>query len=243
MNEHPERDVERIGRLPELKIRRSRLAELIEGLSPVQLADLVERLYFGKLPRTHSGTYVDFVAALRLDPGLEYALRRDVYEIMTSKGYKSAPALLEIPPRYHLAQFPIYELEEVPLGMRKWRARSRDKDLISLMCNDRHPDVIGILLENPVVTQANVMHIVTLRPQRAEVIERVLMSPKWTYRQDVLKGIVRNPWTPAGLAVALLPVVDLPTLEDIAIDGTLHHLVNETAQKLIERIKGEHKVN
>ncbi len=232
-------EIKRALGLPDIRMRRAVVYEKVSNVQPYELAFLIDYLFFSRFARENPGRYVDFVVAIRFDPGLEYSVKRRTYEIMLDRGFDvSAAALLDIPPLYEMVEFPIYELEELPLGLRKAKARSQNKDLLALMCHDHNPQVISVLLQNPLMTQSNVLTVATKRPQRYEVLEEILKNPKWAYRQKVLASIVLNPWNPAGLSCALLPALDISIIKEIAYNKGLHKVVVDAARALLERWYG-----
>lgn len=213
-----------------MSIRRRRVSELLSSMDDPQVAVLLDQVV-SNARGLESGVYLDFMAAVLFDPGLDYRRRRDVYEAMIGLGFvDNAPIMLETPDRY--AEFPFYDLEDMPLGVRKAKARTRDRDLLIRLCRDRDPDVIEILLKNPVLTQAEVLRIVSMRPQSGKVLKRVFCNARWAYRDNLITALVLNKWAPTGLAMALVPVLGLKTLKDVKQDRTLHKLVREMAARV-----------
>jgi len=221
-----------ISRFRAMSIRRQRAFDLMESMDVAQVSILLNDVVSAPARQVDNAVYLDFMAAVLFDPGLDYARRREVYEAMAGLGFSdNAPIVLDIPNRYDQTDLPFYELDDVPLGVRKANARTRDRDLLIRMCHDRDPDVIEILLGNPVLTQAEALRIVSLRPQSREVFHRVFCNPRWAYRGVLITALVLNTWAPTGLAMALVPLLARQDMEDVAMDRTLHPLVRKMAER------------
>lgn len=226
-----------IGGLREMSLRRHRVSELVDEMDAGQVAVLVDRVMSGPVRQIDNAVYLDFIAALLFDPGLDYARRREVYEAMIGFGLtENAPIMLDIPDRYEQEGLPFYEFDDILLGVRKSKARTRHRDLLIRMCCDHDPDVIGILLENPVLTRAEALRIVSLRPQSTKVMQRVFCNPRWAYQGVLITALVLNPWAPTALAMALVPLLGRQDLEDASMDRTLHPLVRKMADRVYKRL-------
>ncbi len=225
--------------IQEMVIRRQRIDSFMSGLAVPEFALLIHKVMADYARVIDRAVYVDFVAALLFDPGIGYDRRRTVYEAMVELGFRQcAPVLLDIATRYDTSELPFYELEDVPLGVRKAKARTRDRDLLIQMCMDKDPDVIEILLANPIITQAEVMRIVSLRPQGTRVLQRVFCNPRWAYRTPVIAALVLNNWSSPAMAAALTPILDIRTLSEVMQDKVLHPIVRDMARMVYRRIRG-----
>lgn len=89
------------------------------------------------------------------------------------------------------------------LGERKSLARTRDRGLVSRVLRDPHPDVIRVLLSNPVLTEDDVVRLCATRPIRGAVLREVFGTTRWVYRYRVRRAMVRNPHCPLDIAVQL----------------------------------------
>ena len=69
------------------------------------------------------------------------------------------------------------------LGERKSLARKPDRRMFDRVLRDPHPDVIALLLQNPRLTETDVVRLCSRRPGVAEVLSRVFAS-RWSLRPD-----------------------------------------------------------
>lgn len=91
------------------------------------------------------------------------------------------------------------------LGERKSLARKRDRNLLARVLRDPHPDVVRIVLDNPALTEIDVVRLCARRPVRHEVLAQVFVHTRWIVRYRVRLALALNPHTPEPIALQLLP--------------------------------------
>ena len=126
----------------------------------------------------------------------------------------------------------VYELEDVALGLRKAKARLRDRNLLRQMTADPDPSVIRILLENPMVGESEAIRVASLRPQVAATFLEVLASVRFGVREAVQAACALNPWCPVRVGLAVLPMLSVAHLQEVAEATTLDPRVCEAARVL-----------
>lgn len=102
------------------------------------------------------------------------------------------------------------------LGERKSLARTHDRSLIQRVVRDPHPHVIRILLDNPSLTERDVVRVCALRPNDPEVLRAVYQHRRWVVRYRPRNAIVRNPDTPLDIALLLAPLLRRGELKEAA---------------------------
>lgn len=132
----------------------------------------------------------------------------------------------------------IYDFDERTIGERKSYASSSDPDMISKLIHDPEPMVVERLLQNPRVTEKDVLKIITRRPVNPELIKVVSNSQKWNTSYTVRDAIVRNPYSPASLALKILPSIMKQDLIEISRDGSLTALIRNRALLLLKQKSG-----
>lgn len=117
------------------------------------------------------------------------------------------------------------ELEKIPdfgrgrplaLGERKSLARRRDRQLLARVIRDPHPDVIRVLLENPALTQDDVVRLVARRPIAVDVLREVASCVRWIARSHVRSALLKNPYAPLELVLPLVPLATSTELAELA---------------------------
>jgi len=188
--------------------------------------------------RVHATDDVDAAIALEAitqaagTEALAYDARQRMYEAAASQGHwviarlflaaspitvSDAQAARQLAPERPLRP----NGRPLTLGERKSLARTRRRDLILLMAKDPHPDVVEVLLHNPHVTEADVVHVASRRPALPETLQRVAVHPRWSARHLVKRALVWNPTTPLDVAIRLATTLRRVELRAITVDETL----------------------
>ncbi|HEY6879173.1 MAG TPA: hypothetical protein VI299_14200 [Polyangiales bacterium] len=113
------------------------------------------------------------------------------------------------------------------LGERKSLARRRDRELIGRALRDPHPDVVRVLLDNPALTELDVVRLCAQRPVAPEALLHVFRHPRWIVRYRVRAAIAFNPYTPESIAVQLLPHLTPSDLRAVARSAELSERIRE----------------
>jgi hypothetical protein len=115
------------------------------------------------------------------------------------------------------------------LGERKALARGGRRELLLALLADPDAQVIRALLENPRLTEKEVVTVAARRPVRADVL-RAIFGSRWLARYHVKRALVMNPWTPVELAVRLLPALVAADRRLVADDANLAPVVRQAAR-------------
>src|SRR6188474_407470 len=169
-----------MARLRALRDPRMRVLALIEALGEGEASAWVHALAT-IMTRAHLRDDADADEALETithaaaDPALAYALRQQLYEAATAARLPAVARLFLIasPTTMDTRQLARSLAAERPLkptgrpltlGERKSLARTRDREQLLLLTRDPHPAVVAILLDNPHVTESDVVRVATARP-------------------------------------------------------------------------------
>lgn len=121
------------------------------------------------------------------------------------------------------------------LGERKSLARTHDRSLIQRVVRDPHPDVIRILLDNPSLTEPDVVRICASRPCDPEVLQTVYEHRRWVVRYRPRNAIVRNPNTPLDVALLLAPLLRPTELREASTSSELAAPLRLSCRGLLDR--------
>jgi hypothetical protein len=119
------------------------------------------------------------------------------------------------------------------LGERKAMARGRDRDVLARLATDTDPTVVRALLQNPRVTEREVLISASRRPARAAVLEEIFRSPRWAQNRRVRRALALNPYSPPALATTALALLTGPDLREVAADSNLATEVRVHARRLL----------
>jgi hypothetical protein len=126
-------------------------------------------------------------------------------------------------------------LKETPLGMRKALARKPDFKLISRIAHDQDCRVIEILLNNPRLTERDVIRIGATRPTSPKVLEKIFNHPRWISRYAIKKVIVLNPHSPLSMSLKLLTFMRLEDLNHVVSRPDLNPALVLEARRLVAK--------
>jgi len=126
-------------------------------------------------------------------------------------------------------------LKDAPLGIRKSLARRLDFVLIKRIARDQDHRVIGILLDNPRLTEPDVVRIAATRPTSPRVLEQIAKHPRWNKRYSVKKTIVLNPHSPLSMALRFLTYMTLTDLDLVVNTPDLNPVLVREAERIMER--------
>jgi hypothetical protein len=107
------------------------------------------------------------------------------------------------------------------LGERKWLARTHDRERLLLLLRDPHPAVVGILLDNPYLTEPDVVRIAAGRPAVPDSLALVAAHPRWSVRHPVKRALALNPSTPLADAIRVVTTLRYQELRELAVDPSL----------------------
>ena len=123
----------------------------------------------------------------------------------------------------------------ITLGERKTLARTRDRQLLMRVIRDPDPAVIGIVLDNPSLTEDDVVKLCAQRPIARKVLESVFDHLRWVMRPGIRAAMAANPHCPINLSLQLAPTLKLQGLRTVAEAGDLRPALRELCRSLIER--------
>lgn len=226
-----------IGRLRAIRDPRLRVRALVDALGGGEPAEWVATLE-AVLARAQGTSDVDAQLALECvtqaaaDPGLPYATRKALYEAAVAAGRSTIARLLlttspaiEVPVGLRKQLEPERPLRPagrpLTLGERKALARTHRRDQLLLLSRDPHPAVVAILLDNPHVTEADVVRMAAARPAAPDALEKIAGHPRWSVRHAVKRALVLNPAMPLAGAIRIATTLHDKELAELAADPAL----------------------
>lgn len=183
----------------------------------------------------------DLLIKAMIAPGLRIAWEEDlaiqvVAHARRAGRYDLAGMFLDLPPMDERVapsspNLP-KALAKVPLGVRRSLARRSDIGLIERLLGDPDPAVVANLLNNPRITEVEVVAMAARSPVREEVLTAIAHHPRWGVRRRVRMALAHNPGTPTGVALGLLHLLLDQELREVAADARLSRVVVSRAQDL-----------
>jgi hypothetical protein len=239
-----------ISRLKAIRDARMRVLALIAAFGEGDPTAWVEALA-AIVARSHLVDDADALLALECithataDAALTHPVRRQLYEAAVERGLPAIARLfLSVSPtsptisEKQLAKQLAPERALRPrgrpltLGERKALARTHSREEILLLIRDPHPAVIAVLLDNPHVTEVDIVRIAAARPAVPESLTRIAAHPKWSVRHPVKRALVMNPSTPLADAIRIATTLRTQELAELAIDPQLPEVLRRHAADL-----------
>lgn len=224
-------------RLKALRDPRMRVLALIEAFREDDPTAWVHALA-AIMSRAHLHDDPDALEALEAithaaaDAAMPYELRQAFYEAATDHQLPAIARLFlvaspsTIPP-YQLARSMAPERPLRPtgrpltLGERKALARTHDREQILLLIRDPHPAVVRILLDNPHITEADVVRMAAARPAVPASLAILAAHARWSVRHPVKRALVLNPSTPLADAIRIATTLRVQELRELSVDPSV----------------------
>lgn len=108
------------------------------------------------------------------------------------------------------------------LGERKSLARKPDPALLAKLLADPNPEVVRRLLENPRLTENDVVRMVARRPALPEILAEVVRSARWIHRSRVRLALLLNPDAPPDLLAPITSLLARQELEEVVAAPPVH---------------------
>ena len=123
------------------------------------------------------------------------------------------------------------------LGLRISLARRTTPRIIERLIHDPDEKVIRTILENPRLTEAEVLKISSSLRTPPSILATIAHNQRWIYRYKVKLSLVYNPHAPLRVSLGLLPLLLRQDLAEIAQDQALPEPVREKAGRLLQKKK------
>lgn len=220
-----------------LRDPRIRVHALVQALSEgdptawVQvLAIIMTRAHLSDDP--DAAEVLEAITHAAAEAALPYDARQQLYEAATRQELPAIARLFLVasPPTIGSHQLAKSLAPERPLkptgrpltlGERKSLARTHDREQILLLLRDPHPAVVAILLDNPHITEADVVRIASARPAVPASLATLAAHPRWSVRHPVKRALVLNPSTPLADAIRISTTLRSQELRELAADPSL----------------------
>lgn len=217
-------------------LRRKYLEHTIIEMGEMTLSLFLEYLVEHIEEIGSKAVWLDTIVSLLNSSSIPEDLKRNTYIRLSGGSRSKVFGFLSdakwVPPE--VSQETPYDWEDVPLGVRK--ARARKSEHLMLLATDPHPEVIRILLENPLATEDHAMRIASKRPQTPETFIVLLSSLRFGPRPSIQHAICLNPFCPPRVSMAILPLLSKKHLREVSESTFLDARVRESAM-VLEKMK------
>jgi hypothetical protein len=106
----------------------------------------------------------------------------------------------------------------IPRGQRINLARRATARVAASLLVTEDRELIRAALENPFLTEANLVRVLSRENLSPSVVELIATHGKWSCRYNLRLTLVRSPLTPFARVLAFIPDLALPDLRAICLD-------------------------
>jgi hypothetical protein len=235
-----------VARLEALREGRMRVAMLVEALregEPTSWIAAFDELVIRSQHFSDPGALLALDSLIHAIPELPYATCKALYEAAQETGRPAIARLfLTTSPESDLPAQLKRELQPerplrptgrpLTLGERKALARTHRRDQLLLLLRDPHPAVVAILLDNPHVTEADIVKVAAARPAAPEALTKIAAHPRWSVRHAIKRALVLNPAMPLADAIRIATTLAPGELSSLASDPALPEPLRTHAAQL-----------
>ena len=111
----------------------------------------------------------------------------------------------------------------------------------SILIRDPNRIVATAVLGSPRITEAEIESISGMKSVSDEILRTIGNHREWAKRYTVLNNLVRNPRTPIGIALSMVPRLNPKDIKGISLDRNVPEPVRKQAQKFVKGEAGQKK--
>ncbi len=104
----------------------------------------------------------------------------------------------------------------------------------SILVRDPNRLVAIAVLGSPRITEAEIETIAGMKSVSDEILRHIGNHREWLKRYPVVNNLVRNPRTPIGIALTLVPRLNARDVKALAFDRNVSETVRKQAQKFVK---------
>jgi hypothetical protein len=126
-------------------------------------------------------------------------------------------------------------LPQLPLGQKITLARRGPARVAGALLAEGHAQVISIALDNPNVTEAQVLKALSREKPPIALIPAISHHRKWSVSYNVRLALVRHPSSPLATILAYLPEITVSDLRELAAPGVVPESLRKYLQAEVQR--------
>ncbi|MBN1881830.1 MAG: hypothetical protein JW885_06615 [Deltaproteobacteria bacterium] len=115
-----------------------------------------------------------------------------------------------------------------------------NKEARTLLLRDASRTVIRAVMNSPKLTEEEVIAIAKSKQSNDEAVRMVTRNKEWMKIYAVKHGLVSNPKTPTGIAMRLIPYLNVKDIKEIAKSKNVPGVIANTAKKALQSKEKKH---
>jgi hypothetical protein len=160
-------------------------------------------------------------------------LLKDMY-LMDLVQFALSPAVSAELKRYAEEQL-VARLPQLALGQKITLARRGPGRVAGALVADGHAQVLPIALDNPYLTEAQVLKALARGKVPTPVVQALARHRKWSQFYNVRLALVRNPSAPISILLGFLPQLTVSDLRELASPGVVPENLRKYLQAEVRR--------
>src|SRR5213082_176392 len=126
-------------------------------------------------------------------------------------------------------------LPQIPLGQKITLARRGPARVAGALLAEGHAQVISIVLDNPYMTEAQILRALSREKLPPSVIPAIVRHHKWSITYNVRLALVRHPSAPLATILSYLPELTVSDLRELAAPGMVPKSLRKYLQAEVQR--------
>lgn len=135
------------------------------------------------------------------------------------------------------------EVEKVSAVQRLYRLNTAEKVITALkgtrqeraiLVRDPNRIVAAAVLGSPSITDSEIEAFAAMKSVSDQVLRQIGGHKEWTRRYGVIASLVRNPRTPVGMALTMVPRLTTRDMKAVAVDRNVPEVIRRHAQRFIK---------
>ena len=126
-------------------------------------------------------------------------------------------------------------LPQLPLGQKITLARRGPARVAGALLMEGHAQVVSIVLDNPYLTEAQILRVLSREKLPAPVIPAIVGHRKWSIAYNVRLALVRQPSAPLATILSYLPELTVSDLRELAAPGIVPENLRRYLQAEVQR--------
>src|SRR5437773_1887687 len=132
----------------------------------------------------------------------------------------------------------IARLPQLPLGQKITLARRGPARVAGALLAEGHAQVISVVLDNPYITEAQILKALSREKLPAPVIPAIIHHRNWSISYNIRTTLLRQPSAPPATILSYLPQLTVSDLRELAAPGIVPEKLRRYIQAEVQRRLG-----
>lgn len=120
------------------------------------------------------------------------------------------------------------------LGLRRHLARIAPQEAFQQILSDSSDEVLDAFLENPRITQAEILILID-RCRSRQILEKISRTSKWYANHTIKRRLLSNPLIPYGVATRILDYLPFVELQRVMVNVNLPRDIRNKARNSLRK--------